>query len=430
MNTDWDLLRHYAEQKSDDAFSELLKRHVDLVYSAALRQVRSRQLAEEICQSVFIDLARNAPRLNANTVLTAWLYKVTRRTAVDVIRRESRRHIRECVAAELNDMNSTGSEWLQIEPLLEEAMDSLHETDRSAILLRYFENKNLREVGKSLGSSEDAAQKRVSRAVEQLRQFLCKRGVTVGASGLTVAISTNAIHAAPFGLALTISNALVLSATAIHTSTIIAASKAIAMTTTQKILIGAAFTAAIGTGIYQTQQNSKLRREIQSLHLKRTEQNQQWERDRDEISNALARSERENAGLSNKLAKLQNAKLGTNTSIAQQNPNPSEESKRLAAVVLPKSGWSDAGFSTPLKTLQTRGWAVLNADRDRFKESLLVTDGARKMLEDMFIQMAEASNDPNKAQYIQQVLDHKLTVEDGILMPMVAENRDREYTGY
>src|SRR5256885_1776088 len=177
--SDLELLEQYVKAGSETAFAELVHRHLDLVYSAALRQVRSPQLAEEIAQSVFADLARNSGRLKADTVLSAWLYQVSRRTAVDVVRRESRRQLREELAMELANMNAQPSIWTQIEPFLEEAMESLDPAERTAILLRFFENRNLREVGQTLGTSEDAAQKRVSRAVERLREFLSHRGVSV-----------------------------------------------------------------------------------------------------------------------------------------------------------------------------------------------------------------------------------------------------------
>src|SRR4051794_35188910 len=191
---DLELLGRYAAERSEAAFTQLVRRHLDLVYSAALRQVRSPQLAEEVAQSVFADLARNAGRLTADTVLGAWLYQVARRTAVDVVRRESRRQLREQLAVELADMNDHPSIWTEIEPLLEEAMESLEPSERSAVLLRFFENRNLREVGQTLGTSEDAAQKRVSRAVERLREYFSRRGVTVGASGLGLALSAHAVQ--------------------------------------------------------------------------------------------------------------------------------------------------------------------------------------------------------------------------------------------
>src|SRR5688572_6627121 len=106
--TDLHLLKRYANDRAEDAFAELVRRHVDLVHSAALRQVRSPQLAEEVTQSAFTDLARNADKLTNATggspVLTAWLYQVTRRTAIDVVRREARRQLREQIATEMNAM--------------------------------------------------------------------------------------------------------------------------------------------------------------------------------------------------------------------------------------------------------------------------------------------------------------------------------------
>jgi RNA polymerase sigma factor (sigma-70 family) len=262
--TDADLLRQFARGESQDAFAEIVRRHLDLVHSAALRQVRSAQLAEEIAQSVFADLSREAGKLKADTILTAWLYAVTRRTAVDVIRKESRRQRREQIAAELNAMNSTKAGWMDLEPLLDEAMAALDETDRAAVLLRFFENKSLREVGGQLGVSDDAAQKRVGRAVEKLREFLSKHNVTMGASGLAILISANAVQSAPASLAVSI-GATALTGTAVAGSTVIAATKTIAMTTLQKIIVGAALVAAVGTGIYEAHQGRQLREQMASL---------------------------------------------------------------------------------------------------------------------------------------------------------------------
>jgi RNA polymerase sigma factor (sigma-70 family) len=293
---DLDLLRQFTRDQSQDAFTALVNRHVKLVYSAALRQVRSPQLAEEIAQSVFADLARDAGELKPDTILTAWLYQVARRTAIDVIRKESRRQLREQIAVEMNNMNATANDWTQIEPLLDDAMAALDETDRSAILLRYFENKNLREVGAALGTSDDAAQKRVSRAVEQLREFFSKRNVTIGAGGLAVLISANAVQAAPIGLAATISAAAILAGTAVHTSTVIAATKTIAMTTIQKTLITISIAAAVGAAIYafQLQNQIYLLRQQQTAL---TEQIQQLQQERDDAKNQLVALQQENKQL-------------------------------------------------------------------------------------------------------------------------------------
>jgi len=288
-DTDLQLLARYARQHAEDAFTEIVRRYLSLVFSAALRQVRSPQLAEEVAQSVFIDLARQANRLAPDTILSAWLYQVTRRTAVDVVRRESRRQHREQVASELSAMNTSATDWTQIEPFLDEAMHVLDDIDRTAVLLRYFENKSFAEVGHTLGASEDAARKRVSRAVDQLREFFAKRGVTVAASGLAAVISTNAVQAAPAGLAATISAAAILAGTTVATTVTATATitKTIAMTTLQKALITTTVVAAVGSGIYEARQASIERSAAQILQ-------QQLSRERDNAAQQLTALREEN----------------------------------------------------------------------------------------------------------------------------------------
>lgn len=195
--SDHELLQQYASDDSQAAFAELVRRHLDLVYSAARRQVRSPALSEEIAQAVFLDLARNSGRITPGTPLVAWLHVVTRRTSIDAIRRESRRRIREQTALEIAAMKSSASTWAAVEPLLDEAIEKLDEADRAAVLLRYFENKTLREVGTTLGVSDDTAQKRVSRALDQLRGVLAKSGVALTAAGFVSDLSARAILSAP-----------------------------------------------------------------------------------------------------------------------------------------------------------------------------------------------------------------------------------------
>ena len=144
--SDDDLLREYVRDGSNPAFSELVRRYINAVYSAALRQVRSTAIAEEISQSVFLDLSRSAAKLKPGQPLIAWLYLVTRRTAIDTIRRESRRQARERIALEIADMKPDFSLWAQIEPFLDEALETLPEADRRAILLRYIANQSGPEI--------------------------------------------------------------------------------------------------------------------------------------------------------------------------------------------------------------------------------------------------------------------------------------------
>ena len=165
MGHDMELVRDYAGHRSEQAFETLVARHISLVYSSALRQVRDPLLAEEITQAVFIILARKAGSLSAKTILPGWLYRTTRYTAANVLRTESsrQRHEQEAQMQSTLEKDSAEGVWQELSPLLDEAMNRLGQTDRDALLLRYFENRSLREVGSALGTNEEAAKKRVAR---------------------------------------------------------------------------------------------------------------------------------------------------------------------------------------------------------------------------------------------------------------------------
>jgi RNA polymerase sigma factor (sigma-70 family) len=210
--SDQELLRNYADRKSDSAFAALVERYVDLVHSAAFRMSSDPHSAKDITQCVFLALAQNAQQLTARSTLAGWLHNTARNLAAKEIRSHIRRRTREQEAAAMNKLLTAdpAANWEDIAPHLDAALGELNESERDALLLRYFKNEDLRTVGVTLGISDDAAQKRVSRAVERLREFFAKRGITVGASGLVVVISANAVQAAPIGLALTISTAATL----------------------------------------------------------------------------------------------------------------------------------------------------------------------------------------------------------------------------
>jgi RNA polymerase sigma factor (sigma-70 family) len=374
-DSDLELLARYTRQQAEDAFAEIVRRHLDLVFSAALRQVRSPQLAEEVAQSAFTDLARQAHRLAPDTVLTAWLYQVTRRTAIDVVRREARRQVREQVACELNAMNATASDWTHIEPLLDDAMQTLEDTDRTAVLLRYFENKSLREVGQTLGTNEDAARKRVSRAVERLREFFAKRGVTVGASGLVVAVSANAVQAAPAGLAVTISAAALAGTTL---ATTVTATKAIAMTALQKILLVATLAIVVATPLFvQHKALTKARAEQSPLFSEVNatpvqtpttppvgDIEDRTRRDRQDLERLRGETQTLRARISELSTQAQ--RLATANSSQRGPASPIGERLRLADV-------HDAGQATPAALLQTHVWAMLHGDTNRLTQLMVLS---------------------------------------------------------
>ena len=247
---DLELLRQYSREGSQTAFSVLVARYVDLVYSAARRQVRSAELAEEVTQAVFLDLAQHAEKLRPDSHLSSWLYVVARRTSVDAIRRESRRQKREHTAVEGAALSSSGSLWAKVEPLLDEAVSSLNETDRRAILLRFFEEKSFSEIGRSLGASEEAAQKRVSRAVDRLREFLYRRGVATTAVALAAEISPRIVLGAPAGLASSVAGAIALSHPAFSPAAIHTSAHTLTMTFAQKAASSAILAVALVAGFY------------------------------------------------------------------------------------------------------------------------------------------------------------------------------------
>src|SRR4051812_7704794 len=265
--TDQKLLRDYSERRSELAFSELVRRHVDLVHSAALRMVRDPQLAEDVTQEAFAALARGASRLGDRPVLSGWLHRTAQNIAVKVVRTDVRRRAREQEAAAMNETSTTesGVTWEHIAPRLDAALGQLNESDRDALLLRYFERKSAREMGQILGMTEEAAQKRVSRSVERLRELLGKRGVAVGTSGLIVVISANGVQAAPAGLIATIS-ASALAGKGILTTATTMTAKALTMTLIHKTLITAALVAGVATPLaIQHRTQARLRDENQAL---------------------------------------------------------------------------------------------------------------------------------------------------------------------
>ncbi|MGA2556310.1 MAG: sigma-70 family RNA polymerase sigma factor [Verrucomicrobiota bacterium] len=200
---DMELVREYVSHNSEEAFATLVSRYVNLVYSVALRQLRDTQLAEEATQAAFIILARKAASLGPKTVLPAWLCRTAQYVAFRALRTQRRRQSREqevYVQSLLNQPEPESPPWPEIAPLLDIAMARLGEKDHSAIVLRYFEGKNLKQVAAALGVNENAAKTRVSRAVEKLRAFFVQRGVVLSAAAITVALSTNSVQAAPAAL--------------------------------------------------------------------------------------------------------------------------------------------------------------------------------------------------------------------------------------
>ena len=261
MADDMELVREFAARRSDAAFETLVSRHINLVYSVALRQVRDPHLAQEIAQAVFIILARKAGSLGPKTILSGWLFRTAQYASADALKIQRRRQHREQEAYMQSVLNCgcdapsqpTNEEaWTQIAPLLDAAMLRLGEKDRNAIVLRYFENKNLREVGAAMGASEDSARVRINRALEKLRKFFAKRDVMLSATVIATAVSANSVQAAPVGLAATISAAAVKSsAVAASTLTLVkGALKLMAWTKAKTTIVAGTALVLAGIGTF------------------------------------------------------------------------------------------------------------------------------------------------------------------------------------
>ena len=289
---DMDLVREFARDNSEAAFTELVRRHINLVYSVARRCTGNDGDAHDVTQAVFIILARKAAGLRERTLLTGWLYETTRFAAARLLRTNARRHAREQEAYMQSTLNEAdhSAVWEKLSPHLEAAMSRLAERDRALLVLRFYENKSGPEAAALLGIREDAAHKRVTRAIEKLCKFFAQRGVTLSGAAIAGAVSANSIQAAPAGLAAIIS-ATALSGTTITTAAVLAVTKAIAMTTLQKALVTTVLVATVGAGIFEAHQNSQLREQNQMLQQQQTplaEQIQQLQRERDNATNRLA----------------------------------------------------------------------------------------------------------------------------------------------
>src|SRR5262249_27467654 len=210
---DAEQLRSFRETGSEEAFREMVHRHLGMVYSVAWRQIRKPDLAEEVAHAVFIALARKANALSDRTVLAGWLYRATRFAASKLLRDEERRvrHEKEAAVEYFNGFSAEPSEaaWMELSPLVFETLDSLSRKDRDAILLRFVENRSFAEVGAALGATEAAAKMRTTRALDKLRKRLNKRGLAVLAASLATGLGAAPVNALPQNLDVSI-NAVAL----------------------------------------------------------------------------------------------------------------------------------------------------------------------------------------------------------------------------
>ncbi len=377
--TDSELLGQYARAGSESAFDTLVRRHIDFVYSAALRMTADRHLAEDVTQAVFMTLSSRARSLSHRAIISGWLHRTARNLAAKTVRTEVRRRLREQRAAELPTSDHE-PDWNEIAPVLDSALAELSDTDRDVVLLRFFERKTAAQIGAALKLSEEAAQKRVTRALEKLRSLFAREGISVSGVALTVVLGAQAVEAAPLTLAASVSGAALAAAPAAGTMTF-SILKGITMTKLQAGALSAllVFGAATPFLLHHRSINT-LRQQNRSLRAQLD-------------ANAMLRSQTE--ALSNKLAAVQQSQALSKAQMAELMRLRSEvgllrrDSQELARLraeqakrshpeavenapvpnpFLPADSWANVGADNPEGALQTFLWA------GKYQDTNLVAD--------------------------------------------------------
>jgi RNA polymerase sigma factor (sigma-70 family) len=350
---DTELLRRYAAEKSEEAFAELVRRHLNLVYSVALRQVAGdAHLAADVAQQVFTALARKAGALAERPALSGWLYRSTHFAASDVVRVERRRRAREAEAHTMHELSSSpvsAVEWDRVRPTLDAAIAELDERDRDAVSLRFFNGCSFADIGARLRLTENTARMRVERALDKLHASLARRGVTSTTAALSIALAGQAATTAPVGIAASVTGAALAGAAA---AVGVSAGGWLTFFTMSKIKVGivsALIVAGLSSTVIELRANRALSAELNSLRA--DDEN-------------LGKLQRQNRQLAASLQK-----------VAGKSPEADELGRlrtRLALLAARPAGVVDSellpprnlGRATPVAAFETFCWAVDRHDLD------------------------------------------------------------------
>ena len=352
---DAELVRRYADEKSEEAFAELVRRHLTPVYAFALKRVGGdAHLAEDVAQIVFTTLARKAASLADRPVLGGWLCRTTHFAARDIVRAESRRRAREQEALTLTMHESSTADssanidWEKLQPMLARTMGELNDDeDRDAVWLRFFEGRSFAEVGAKLRLTENAARMRVERALDKLHAALARRGITSTLAALGVALANQAAAVAPATLAASVTGAALAGAAASGS-----AGAWLAFLTMSKIkagIVSAIVVGVIATGVVELRANRELRAELGASRS---------------TDDEVARLQRESLQLSASMARL-----------GATNPEVAELTRlraHLAALKTRPDGVIESeirapqnrGRATPKAAMETFCWGIVRDDID------------------------------------------------------------------
>ena len=433
-------LRKYVENHDEDAFRSVVSSYIGLVYSTARRQLNGdAELAADATQIVFTDLAKLAHTLYGGTMLGGWLHRHTCHVAATILRSERRRQFRERQAVEMNALQDHSETNLaQVAPILDEAINHLGQDDRTAILLRFFEQRDFRAIGRALGTNEDAAQKRVTRALEKLHSLLKHRGGAFSAVTLGTALATEAVTAAPAGLAVGISSAAMATA-AVTGGTTVTLLKIITMTKLKLGIIGAIVVAGVATPlVIQHQAQVKLREVNASLRQQAGEKDQ-LAVENQRLSNQLAEAKTSRSLAGEQLSELVRLRAEVGT-LRNRKPGPAQNrqerlvervvattsdfqvQKQLDAptvTLLPAASWANVGTATPEASWQTLQWALAKRDINAFAQTVAWDPGVEAQAKGMFDAAPET-------------VRQKFGNVDGVLYAMMstAEKANANVAGY
>jgi RNA polymerase sigma factor (sigma-70 family) len=371
MSDDSALLQRYVDG-SETAFTELVQRHLPLVYAAALRRVGGdRQAAEEVAQTVFTRCAQKAAALRHHPALSGWLHQSTRYAATDALRAKRRReHVEQLISMNSDAVSPDHRDvsWTEIRPIIDSLLDRLAERDRHAVALRFFDGLSFAEIGAKLRLSEDAARMRVERALEKVRGTLAHRGVNSTAAALGAALAQHAALAAPAGLASTVSAGAIAAASGTSALTL---GSLFLMNKVQTGALGAIVALGLTTVVVETRATLGLRREI------------------DAAPGELARN-------------TSSASLAP-AAVATPDPTAAAELTRLRAriaelkarpdgvvdsEIIPRSAWRNFGRATPEAAFETFTWAALNHRYDELAKSFFFGDKSQAEANSIFASLS------------------------------------------
>jgi RNA polymerase sigma factor (sigma-70 family) len=404
MTDDLELLRRHLDEHSQEAFTELVKRRLGLVYGAAFRRTDGNvSLAEDIAQQVFTLLARDAPKLRYHPHLVGWLYVATRHAVTSTLRAERRRKLREQQA--MNDLtDSSEPDWRQLRPELDAVIDRLGKEDRDAVLRRFFEAMPFADVGAALGISEDSARRRVERALEKLRLLLARRGIASTATALALVLTNQAAVAAPNGLAASVAG-VALGGAAAGTSTFLTL---MSITKTQLGLALVLVLASTAGLVWQQETRAEVRDALAQV-----------QRQRDEIVRLGAANASSSVALTpdavqaaGELARLETEAAALRTQVE------SEREAKPAPVVaglMPVDTWRKAGFATPGDAVETIYWAKEHIDLETLGNALLLDPKGRAKAEALLARLPDSV----RAQYPELSTPERLVGLLWALGPMV-----------